>query len=82
MSFPLHGSRREEFGDLIDGSIRQTRAVDLRCEKAQDGSAMHYTVDGISKKVEFHWIAGPTDTIYFNFYNQAGIVEHAEVWTR
>lgn len=47
-----------------------------------NGYTLFYTVDGLSKKVEYHWVAGATDTITFNFFDEFNNLDHNEVWTR
>ncbi len=66
----------------LTGGASSTLIDSCIANGAGNGYTLHYTVDGQSKKVEFHWVAGPTDTIYFNFYNQMGAIEHSEVWMR
>ncbi|UKN00462.1 YHYH protein [Paracrocinitomix mangrovi] len=49
-----------------------------------NGYTLYYTLNGSDKKmVEYHWVAGPTDTITLNFYHDTqGTLDQTQVWTR
>lgn len=66
----------------LSGGATSTLIDSCIANGLNNGYTLYYTVDGLNKKVEYHWTAGATDSIYFNFYNDQGGIEHSEVWTR
>lgn len=68
----------------LSGGASSTLIDSCVANGTENGYTLYYTINGNEhKKVEYHWVAGATDTITFNFYNDTGSnLDITQVWTR
>ncbi|MBD3636996.1 MAG: YHYH protein [Crocinitomicaceae bacterium] len=68
----------------LSGGASSTLIDSCVANGSGNGYTLYYTLNGTDKKkVEYYWVAGPTDTITLNFYHDTGSnLDQTQVWTR